>query len=295
MKVTTGIIAALLLACSMLSTASTGLALEAPPLEGRVNDYAGILSKATTQQLESVLATFESEQSTQLVVLTVPSLEGDALETFSMRVADQWKVGHAGLDNGAILLVARDERKIRIEVGYGLEGSLTDLIAGRIIRDVIVPEFKQGDFDGGISAGVSAMMDAVRGEFNADDLRHNSSGQPDTEGFFFMLMVFVFFIGKAFGRHKFLAATIGGATSSFLGFLMLGPKWLFILLLFPVGFIGGLIASSFASVRTGGRGAGTGGGYLGPSGGGFGGGFGGGGGFSGGGGGFGGGGASGGW
>ena len=99
-------------------------ALEVPPLKGRVNDYAGILSSATTRQLEGILGDLEKTDSTQIAVLTIPSLEGEVLEQFSIKVADQWKIGRADFDNGAILLIALKERKIRIEVGYGLEGSL---------------------------------------------------------------------------------------------------------------------------------------------------------------------------
>lgn len=270
-------------------------ALEIPKLGGRVNDYAGMLSSATSQQLEGSLAAFESEESTQLVVLTIASLENESLEEYSIRVAEQWKIGQQGLDNGAILLVAREERKIRIEVGYGLEGSLTDLTAGRIIRNVIVPEFKKGNFDRGILAGVTAMMEAVRGEFNAANLDSSSATQPDTEGFFIMILGLLFFIGKIFGRNKYLAAGVGGVVASALGFFVLGPRWMIIALLFPLGVIGGLIASAFASTRTrsGTRRSGHVGGTFGSDsnfgGGGFGGGF------SGGGGGFGGGGASGGW
>lgn len=263
-------------------------ALDVPPLKGRVNDYASMLSAATVDQMERSLKQFELDQSTQIVVLTIPSLENDSLEAFSIKVAEAWKIGQKGLDNGAILLVARNERKVRIEVGYGLEGSLTDLTSGRIIRGVIVPHFKKGDFDGGIMAGVNTMMGAVRGEFSAEDVPQNSSGKGDTEGFWFMLIMVVFFIGKVMGNHKIIAASVSGILVSLFGLLMFGPKWLFIILLFPVGFIGGLIASSFAALRMGGR-SGRGGGYIG------GGGFSGGGSFGGGGGGFGGGGASGGW
>lgn len=272
-------------------------ALEVPALNHRVNDYADMLSPATIKQLESSLASFEAKQSTQLVVLTIPSLEGDNLEDFSIRVAKKWKIGQKGLDNGAILLIVRKERKIRIEVGYGLEGKLTDLMAGRIIRNVITPYFKSGNFDQGVLAGVSAMMDVVRGEFSAADLKKATAPQKtiDLHGFLIILLFGIFFIGKAFGRHKVLAAGAGGFLASLLGLLFFGLKLMIIAALFPIGLVGGLITSVFASSFFSGRGPGSGGGFW-MSGGGFGGGgFGGGGGFSGGGGGFGGGGASGGW
>ncbi len=264
-------------------------ALEVPKLTSRINDYAGILSSVTTEQLEKSLKSFEESQSTQIVVLTVPSLENDSLEEFSMRVAEVWKIGQKGKDNGAILLVSRNDRKIRIEVGYGLEGTLTDLISGRIIRNVIVPHFKQGDFDKGIMAGVDAMMKTVEGEFSADDIAPSPSSGDDPAGFLFMLIFFLLGIGKVLGHNKFLAGTVGGVVASAVGLVTIGPKWLIILLLFPVGAILAIIASGFALTglpTSSGRGGY--GGYRG-SGGGFSGGFGGGGG------GFGGGGASGGW
>ena len=141
-------------------------ALEVPALKARVNDYAGLLAPATKNQLEQALLEFEQSQSTQIVVLTVTSLEGESLEDYSMQVAEAWKVGQKDLDNGAILLISKNDRKIRIEVGYGLEGSLTDMLSGRIIREVIVPSFRAGKFDQGVASGVTAMMAAVKGEYN---------------------------------------------------------------------------------------------------------------------------------
>ena len=130
-----------------LAFSSSALALDVPPLRGHVNDYAGILSPRAVQELETRLADFERSDSTQLVVLTIPSLAGENLKEYSIKVAESWKVGMKGLDNGAILLIAKQERKVRIEVGRGLEGKLTDLVSGRIIRGEIAPRFKAGDFD----------------------------------------------------------------------------------------------------------------------------------------------------
>ncbi len=145
------------------------LALDVPPLKGRVNDYAGMLSSYAKQQLEGILRDLEKNDSTQIVVLIIPSVDGEVLEEFSIKVVDQWKIGQKGLDNGAVLLIAKKERKIRIEVGYGLEGLLTDLMAGRIIRNVIVPEFKAGNFDQGVIDGVQAIIGVVRGEYQAPE------------------------------------------------------------------------------------------------------------------------------
>ncbi|KGO35358.1 hypothetical protein JT06_02915 [Desulfobulbus sp. Tol-SR] len=280
-----------LLVCLHLQ-ALPGLALEVPPLEGRVNDYAAMLAPATVDQLERSLAAFEQEQSTQIVVLTVASLSGDSLEDFSLRVAESWKIGRKGLDNGALLLIARDDRKIRIEVGYGLEGRLTDLAAGRIIRDVITPQFRNGSFDQGVINGVTVMMAAVKGEFSAEQIAaHRGDDQVDFESLLVPFLVGLFFISRIVGRNRMVTASLGGIAAPALGFLAFGARWLMLAALIPIGFVAGLliaaVAGSAASGRTG-RGTWSGGGFGGSSGG-FGGGF------SGGGGGFGGGGASGGW
>ncbi|MEJ2202077.1 MAG: TPM domain-containing protein [Desulfuromonadaceae bacterium] len=140
-------------------------ALDVPRASGYVTDSAGLLSASTRLKIEHFLEGFERSDSTQIAVLTVPSLEGESLEGYAIKVAEQWGIGQQGSDNGALLLVAKAERKVRIEVGYGLEGRLTDLLAGRIVDYDIVPRFKQGDFDGGIVAGVAGMAEAVRGEY----------------------------------------------------------------------------------------------------------------------------------
>lgn len=277
----------------LLLTAAPGLALDVPQLKGRVNDYAAILAPATVAQLENSLSIFEQEQSTQIVVLTVTSLEGDSLEDFSLRVAEKWQPGQKDRDNGALLLIAKNDRKIRIEVGYGLEGALTDLVAGRIIRDVITPQFRNGNFDQGVINGTAAMMAAVKGEFTADQPQ-GSAGSPNNDpgGLIVPLLIGMFFIGRVFGRHKILTAAIGSVAAPLLGLFALGPQWLIILALIPIGFIAGLVLATLATAAGAGRSGGpwisSGGGFGGSSGG-FSGGFGGGGG------GFGGGGASGGW
>lgn len=265
-------------------------ALEVPPLTARVNDTAAMFSPQVVSQTETVLSQFESSDSTQIVVLTVPSLDGDLLEEYSMRVVEAWKVGQKGLDNGALLLITRDDRRLRIEVGYGLEGRLTDLTAGRIIGQVIVPQFKSGDFDAGLADGVAAMIQAVRGEFTASDTTPSKRQGEDPAGLIF-LMIFAFsFIARVLHGKKIAAALAGAVASPILGFLMLPQLGLILLALIPLGALGGLFVSSLSA--SGGSGGGFymgGGGGFGGSSGGFGGGFGGGGG------GFGGGGASGGW
>jgi len=269
-------------------------ALEVPRLQGRVNDYADLLSPATEASLESVLKSLESSDSTQIVVLTITSLQGDSLEEFSLGVVEDWKIGQQGLDNGVLLLVARDDRKIRIEVGYGLEGKLTDMTAGRIISNVMGPRFKQGDFNQGIIDGIGAIVMTVRGEFTAPaEAKPNGSGREDPGGLL-TSMIFIFFIfGSLLRKSKVAAAAVGGIATPLLAFLLFGITGLALLALIPIGMFGGLMAAALAgtaggAVSRGGQAGGYGGGF-GRSSGGFGGGFGGGGG------GFGGGGASGGW
>ncbi len=268
-------------------------ALEVPQLTGRVNDNAAMLSSQTRTSLENMLEQFERTDSTQIVLLTIPSLEGEVLEDFSMQVVEAWKIGQKGTDNGALLLIARDERKLRIEVGYGLEGSLTDLISGRIISGEIVPRFKKGNFDEGIHAGVVAMVNAVRGEYTASATAGNNNQASDPFGLIFILIFVFSFIGRAFHKKQKMAALVGGVASPVLGLVVLPQLGLWLLALIPVGALGGMFVSSL-SAASGGGGFHTGSGGYGRSSGGFSGGFGGGG-FGGGGGGFGGGGASGGW
>jgi len=281
-----------------LMVAQPAAALEVPALQRRVNDRAGLLSEAARRQLETALEAFETRESTQIAVLTVPTLGGETIEEFSIRVAQGWQLGQRGRDNGALLVVAKGERKIRIEVGYGLEGRLTDLLAGRIIREVITPEFKAGRFDAGIIAGVEAMMSAVRGEFQGGA---ESGDSPRFEGktletfLFFMVIL----IGLIAAGRPVVGAALGGFFAPLVGvFLKLGLT--LVLLLIPAGALAGLLLSRFSHPgrhggRRGGNGGIGGGIGFGTGGGGFSSGGFSGGGFSGGGGGFGGGGASGSW
>ncbi|MDD2320540.1 MAG: TPM domain-containing protein [Geobacteraceae bacterium] len=269
-----------------------GAALDVPPLKAHVNDYAAILSPAAVQKIEAELTAFESSDSTQIAVLTIPSLEGESLEEYSIKVAEAWKIGQQGKDNGAILLISKGDRKVRIEVGRGLEGTLTDLVSGRIIRYQIAPRFKQGDFDGGVAAGVGAIMSVVKGEYisSPQDARQGKKGSPRV----MTLLIFLFVACIVLGAISKVLGGIAGAVGLpiIASFLFSGAGIVTLAILAAVGFFGGLFVSFLFG--SGGRGGGIGGGpYFG---GGFGGGsFGGGGGFSGGGGGFGGGGASGDW
>ena len=135
-----------------------------PPLTGRVVDQTGTLSSDTVASLSQKLKDFEARKGSQIAVLIVPTTQPEAIEQFSIRVAEAWKIGRKKIDDGALLVVAKDDHKLRIEVGYGLEGAMPDVTARRIIDEIIVPRFKTGDYPGGISAGVDRMIRIVDGE-----------------------------------------------------------------------------------------------------------------------------------
>ncbi|KWH45127.1 TPM domain-containing protein [Burkholderia stagnalis] len=135
-----------------------------PPLVARVTDETGTLTGEQKAALEQTLKAFETRKGTQISVLIVPTVEPETIEQFSMRVVEQWKLGRKNVDDGVLLIVAKNDHALRIEVGYGLEGVLTDATSNRIISEVIVPRFRSGDFYGGISAGTDSIMRVVSGE-----------------------------------------------------------------------------------------------------------------------------------
>ncbi|WP_076792848.1 YgcG family protein [Chlorobium sp. KB01] len=191
----------LLAALLQLLPLSTLSAIGVPALSGRVNDYAAMISPSVKAELEAKLQQFEAAESTQIAILTVPSLEGEPIENFSIKVAEAWKIGHKGSDNGVLLIVSRDDHKVRIEVGFGLEGRLTDLLSGRIINDEIVPSFKAGKFDDGFSKGVDAIIAAVHGEYKAKPQAKGSNGKPSIPLLFIILLV-IYFISQLSRGHK---------------------------------------------------------------------------------------------
>ena len=138
--------------------------IKVPDLAGRIVDLTNTLDASQQQMLDQRLRAFEQKKGTQIAVLIVPVTGAETIEQFSIRAAEQWKLGRKKIDDGAILVIAKTERKLRIEVGYGLEGALNDAVSKRIIDEVIVPAFQRGDFYGGISAGVDTMMRVIEGE-----------------------------------------------------------------------------------------------------------------------------------
>ena len=143
--------------------------LKVPELWGtRIHDEAKILSPAFVSELEQLLKVHEDSTSNQIALLIIPTLEDEPIEDYSLRVAETWKLGQAKNDNGALLLIAVNDRKVRIEVGEGLEGVLPDAVCNQIIRNEIAPHFRQNDYEGGIRAAVTAMIQAIGGEYEAD-------------------------------------------------------------------------------------------------------------------------------
>ncbi|MDO8465776.1 MAG: YgcG family protein [Gallionella sp.] len=274
---------------ALLLTGAAQAEVAVPPLSARVTDLTATLDAQQTQTLESRLAAFEAKKGAQFAVLIVPSTQPESIEQFGIRVAEAWKLGRKGVDDGALLLVAKNDRALRIEVGYGLEGVLNDATAKRIVDEIIVPHFKRGEFYPGIESGTAAMMRVVDGESLPPPKRAAANGKYDIESLFFIAFGLVVVVGGMLRTllGRFPAALLMGGALGGLAWLMVAP----LLVALLVGFM------AFVFVLLGGSARGYDGGFSsGTRGGGFGGGsFGGGGGFSGGGGGFGGGGASGRW
>jgi uncharacterized protein len=283
-----------------LNAAAQGLQA-VPKLSARVNDLTGTLTAEQQSALEQKLAAFEAAKGAQLAVLIVPSTKPEEIEQYSIRVVDQWKLGRGTVngkrvDDGALLIIAKDDHRIRIEVGYGLEGVLTDAMSNRIISETITPAFREGNFYGGIDGGLDQMMKLVEGEALPPPEHAWQSGRRGGGSALFPELLFAVLIGSVVLRGIF-GRTLGSA------FTGAGAGLLVYLAGFALAFAGVAAVGAFlltllmgAAGRGSGwsSGGGLGGGWGGLGGGLGGGGFGGGG-FGGGGGGFGGGGASGGW
>jgi uncharacterized protein len=257
-----------------------------PPLKARVTDLTGTLSAGELATVEAELRAFEQKKGSQIAVLMLPSTQPEAIEQYSMRVAERWKIGRAKTDDGVILIIAKNDQRLRIEVGYGLEGAIPDVVAKRVIREVIAPHLLANDFYGGIREGTQSLMKLIDGEKLPAPAaaRARSSTVDDYQTLFVILLIVVVVAGgvlKAIlGRVFGSAAT--GVAAGFIAWALAGAL--------GAAVIAGIVAFLMA-LMGGGRGV-----YPGGFGGGSSGGFGGGdGGFGGGGGGFGGGGASGSW
>ena len=268
---------------TLLSLPQFSLAQQAIPLlSGRVIDQTETLTASEIGALDQTLRNFEARKGSQFAVLIVPSTQPESIEQFAIRVADQWKIGRKKIDDGVILIIAKSDRKLRIEVGYGLEGALTDATSKRIIDQVIVPRFKQQDFYGGISSGVDTIIGVIDGEGLPPPIQDRSIGEDDIR----QSLPIIFIVALVLGHilRSMLGRLPGSLVTS--GFVAVMAWFIFgaVSMVIFAGVAGLLI--SLLGIGIGRRGFG---GYS------SGGGSGGGGGFSGGGGGFGGGGSSGRW
>ncbi|MDO9168075.1 MAG: TPM domain-containing protein [Methylobacter sp.] len=250
-----------------------------PELSQRVTDLTSTLNVEQIAALENKLAAFEAKKGSQIAVLIVPTTGPKDIAEFGIEVADLWELGRKGVDDGLILIVAKDDRKLRMEVGYGLEGVIPDAVAKRVIAETITPYFKKGDYAGGIDSGIMQLMKLIEGEALPTPTESLTEGL-DEGTFLFILMgglIVGFMLSVVVGRV--MAGTLAGLGSGIVAVLVLG-------LAFSVALFVGIMIFFIVSVRsTGGRGLSNGGGFGGSGGGSW----------SGGGGGFGGGGASGSW
>jgi uncharacterized protein len=172
-----------------------------------VHDEANVLSAGTKAQLEAILKAERDSTSNQIALLIIPSLDGEALEDFSLRVAEKWKLGKKDTDNGVLFLISIGDRKVRIEVGHGLEGVLTDALSSRINRNEVAPHFRHGDYDGGVQAGVIAIIQAIKGQYvNTDPPRSRKARSPWTTLVFIALIIIL----AARNRRKGGGGGLGG-------------------------------------------------------------------------------------
>jgi uncharacterized protein len=234
-----------------------------PPLTARVTDVTATLTDEQKSTLEQTLKNFEAQKGAQLAVLIVATTRPETIEQYSIRAAEQWKLGRKNADDGVLMIVAKNDRALRIEVGYGLEGALTDATSNRIIDETIVPRFREGDFYGGISAGIDSIMRVVNGEpLPAPQERHRGA---DGAGrllpvLFLLTLVASGALRALFGR--FPGAVVAGGLIGFLAWLLSGA--------ILIAIIAGTVALTFTLLGSGmgayvggrfiGRGSGFGGG-----------------------------------
>lgn len=215
---------------------------------GYVTDAANVLSAETKAALEARLTALDASTTEQIAVVTVPSLEGDYIEHYAAQLFEKWGIGEAKKDTGVLLLLALEERELRIEVGYGLEGALPDSVADRIIRETLVPRLREGDYDGAISAGVESVIAAIQGEYVAAP-GNGAEFSFDPEALIFFLIFGLQWFAAMLGRTKswwlggIIGAAIGAGASTFLGWWLAGGAIL-TLILFVFGLAFDYIVSS---------------------------------------------------
>lgn len=255
---------------ALLLLALPAAAQDLPALSGRVVDGAGLIDPATEARLTQTLASFETTSSDQIVVATVPDLQGYAIEEFGVALGRAWGIGQEGKNNGAILLVSAGDRKVRIEVGYGLEGTLTDAVSKTIIETDILPRFRSGDYAGGIEKGVGGMISVLSGDAAAleeraktnEDWTGEDTGIALAVGFFLLVWVFIMGVGMMSVLARMFGHKVGRNT-----WRWLGRDWTS-----RVGRSGGIAIGSGSSWGSGSSGGFSGGGSFSGGGGSFGGG-----------------------
>ena len=222
---------------------------------GFVNDFSGMLTAEQRNLLETKIANFQNDTSNELSVVTVANLGGDMIENFAVKLFEDWKIGKKNKDNGVLLLIARDDRQMRIEVGYGLEGALTDVQSFWIIQNVLKPAFQKGDFYAGINGGVDNIISITKGEFKPDINSTKSKGL-NTDTFFFLIWVsWIFFVwmGSVLARSKswWGGGIVGGIISLIVGVgftIIFG--FISALILIPLGlWLDRLISNRYASAK----------------------------------------------
>jgi uncharacterized protein len=226
-------------AAALAPPAAAAAAKEVPFLSGRVVDEAGLLSAAARQRIDGELGALERETGDQVAVLILQSLGGEPLEEYSVKVAQTWKLGQKGKDNGILLLISRDDRRLRIEVGYGLEGTLTDLRSNEIIDQVIRPRFRQGDFDGGVEQGVDAIVKVLHGQPLPARPAAPAAGAMPIGGRIIFALVFLVVVGV----FSLVALATRGAQSWFL-YVFLIPFYV----AFPFAFAGPVVAAALTGL-----------------------------------------------
>ena len=251
-----------------------------PPLAGHVTDLTATLTPAQKESLEQTLAAFEARKGSQLAVLLLPTTAPEGIDQYALRVAEQWKIGRAKVDDGAILVVAKDDRTLRLEVGYGLEGALSDIVSKRIISDTIVPRFKQGDYFGGIDAGLAQIIRVVDGEALPAPASPRTQAPDDLRQMLPFLLIVVLVVGGLLRNTigKLAGSVVTGALVGALAWVLLGAVLLAVLAGLVAMVVtllgGGAVLRGFGGLggsARGGRGGFGGGGFRG-GGGGFGGG-----------------------
>lgn len=254
------------LALSWLTFAQAEVAV--PALKSRVTDLTGTLTPAQTAEIEQQLQALEQRKGSQLTVLMLPTTQPEAIEQYSLRVVEAWKLGRKGVDDGALLIIAKDDHALRIEVGYGLEGVIPDAIAKRVIDETIVPYFKQNDYAGGIKAGVNQLVKLIDGEPLPPVKSAPSNRGGDSMSMLFIAVIIAAVVGQVLSAvvGRFVGSGLTAAVVGGLGWLVLGSALMaglaavvvFIAVFSGINLIG--LMGAFGGGRSGGSGGFGGGG-----------------------------------